>query len=134
MRFAKTIEFDVQTDGELRVQSQRKRVEVRLQQRARRPRLSAKGVQNEEIEVELGLDRGEVALWRERFLGRGRHRRTAQGCPAFCPPHRDVGDGVAHRACLAARVRAGLARLGAAQVEALLRWANREPKSKEQNS
>jgi hypothetical protein len=46
MRVAKTIEVDAQTERELRVLSQRKRIEVRLQQRARIVLLAAKGVQN----------------------------------------------------------------------------------------
>ena len=45
MRVAKTIELDVQTERELRVLSQRKRIEVRLQQRARIVLLAAKGMQ-----------------------------------------------------------------------------------------
>lgn len=45
MRAAKTIELDAQTDRELRVLSQRKRIEVRLQQIARIVLLAAKGMQ-----------------------------------------------------------------------------------------
>ena len=71
MRVAKTIELDVQTERELRVLSQRKRIEVRLQQRARIVLLAAKGMQNKEIAVEVGLDRRQVALWRERFVDGG---------------------------------------------------------------
>ncbi|MCZ8158457.1 MAG: helix-turn-helix domain-containing protein, partial [Rhizobiaceae bacterium] len=61
MRVAKTIELDEQTDRELRVLSQRKRIEVRLQQRARIVLLAAKGKQNKEIAAEVGLDRRQVA-------------------------------------------------------------------------
>ena len=68
MRVAKTIELDAQTERELRVLSQRKRIEVRLQQRACIVLLAAKGMQNKDIAVEVGLDRRQVALWRERFL------------------------------------------------------------------
>jgi transposase len=71
MRVAKTIELDAQTDRELRVLSQRKRIEVRLQQRARIVLLAAKGLQNKEIAVEVGLDRRQVALWRARFIEGG---------------------------------------------------------------
>ena len=42
MRVAKRIELDAQTQRELRVLSQRKRIEVRLQQRARIVLLAAK--------------------------------------------------------------------------------------------
>ena len=41
MRVAKTIELDAQAERELRVLSQRKRIEVRLQQRARMVLLAA---------------------------------------------------------------------------------------------
>ena len=71
MRVAKTIELDAQTDRELRVLSQRKRIEVRLQQRARIVLLAAKGMRNKEIALEVGLDRRQVALWRARFLEGG---------------------------------------------------------------
>jgi transposase len=71
MRVAKTIELDERTDRELRVLSQRKRIEVRLQQRARIVLLAAKGKQNKEIAAEVGLDRRQVALWRARFLEGG---------------------------------------------------------------
>ncbi|MBC7706170.1 MAG: helix-turn-helix domain-containing protein [Rhodoferax sp.] len=33
--------------------------------------LAAKGVQNKDIAVEAGLDRRQVALWRQRFLNGG---------------------------------------------------------------
>lgn len=71
MRVAKTIELDAQTERELRVLSQRKRIEVRLQQRARIVLLAATGMQNKDIAVEVGLDRRQVALWRVRFLEGG---------------------------------------------------------------
>ena len=71
MRVAKTIELDAQTHRELRVLSQRKRIEVRLQQRARIVLLAAKGLQNKDIAAEVGLDRRQVAMWRQRFLDGG---------------------------------------------------------------
>lgn len=71
MRVAKTIELDAQTERELRVLSQRKRIEVRLQQRARIVLLAAKGIQNKDIAADVGLDRRQVALWRARFLEGG---------------------------------------------------------------
>ena len=57
MRVAKTIELDAQTEHELRVLSKRKRIEVRLQQRARIVLLAAKGMQNKDIAVEIDLNR-----------------------------------------------------------------------------
>ena len=71
MRVAKTIELDAQTERELRALSQRKRIEVRLQQRARIVLLAAKGMRNKDIAADIGLDRRQVALWRARFLEGG---------------------------------------------------------------
>ena len=71
MRVAKAIELDEQTDRELRVLSKRRRIESRLRQRALVVLLAAKGWQNKEIAVKAGLDRRQVALWRQRFLDGG---------------------------------------------------------------
>ena len=71
MRVAETIELDEQTERELRVLAKGRRVEARLQQRALVIMLAAKGLQNKDIGVEVGLDRRQVALWRQRFLDGG---------------------------------------------------------------
>jgi len=71
MRVAKTIELDEHTERELRVLAKRRRVEVRLQQRARVILLAAQGWQNKDLAVEVGLDRRQVAMWRQRFLDGG---------------------------------------------------------------
>src|SRR5262245_6409256 len=71
MRVAKTIELDEDTERELRVLAKGRRVEARLHQRARIVLLAAQGMQNKDIAVEVGLDRRQVALWRERFLEGG---------------------------------------------------------------
>ena len=71
MRVAKTIGLDETTERELRVLAKRRTVEARLQQRARVVLLAAEGWQNKDIAVEVGLDRRQVALWRERFLAGG---------------------------------------------------------------
>lgn len=71
MRVAKTIELDEDTERELRVLAKRRTVEARLQQRALVVLLAAEGRQNKDIAVEAGLDRRQVALWRERFLNGG---------------------------------------------------------------
>jgi transposase len=71
MRVAKTIELDERSERELRVLAKRRRVEARLQQRALVVLLAAKGWQNKDIAVEAGLDRRQVALWRQRFLDGG---------------------------------------------------------------
>ena len=67
MRVAKKIELDAQTERQLRVLSQRRRIEARVQQRARVILLAAQGLQNKEIAAEVKLDRRQVALWRDRF-------------------------------------------------------------------
>ena len=71
MRVAKTIELDEHTERELRVLSKLRRVEARLQQRALVVLLAAKGLQNRDISAQAGLDRRQVALWRQRFLDGG---------------------------------------------------------------
>ena len=71
MRVAEKIELDAQADRELRILSKRRRVEARVQQRASVILLAAKGWQNKDIALEVGLDRRQVALWRRRFLGGG---------------------------------------------------------------
>ncbi len=71
MRVAKTIELDEHTERELRVLTKRRTVEARLQQRALVVLLAAEGRQNKDIAIEAGLDRRQVALWRQRFLAGG---------------------------------------------------------------
>jgi len=71
MRVVETIELDAVTERELRALSKRRRIEARLQQRARVILLAAQGWQNKEIAVEVDLDRRQVALWRRRFLEGG---------------------------------------------------------------
>ena len=71
MRVAEKIELDAVTERELRVLSKRRRVEARLQQRARVILLAARGLQNKDIAGEVALDLRQVALWRQRFLEGG---------------------------------------------------------------
>jgi len=71
MQVAKQIELEAQVERQLRILSRRRRIEARLQQRARIVLLAATGLQNKEIAVEVGLDRRQVALWRQWFLGGG---------------------------------------------------------------
>jgi transposase len=71
MRVAKRIELDAATEHELRVLSKRRRIEARLQQRARVILLAAQGWQNKDIADEVALDRRQVALWRQRFAAGG---------------------------------------------------------------
>jgi transposase len=67
MRVAETIELDGVTEHELSVLAKGRRIEARVQQRARIVLLAAQGWQNKDIAVEVGLDRRQVALWRSRF-------------------------------------------------------------------
>jgi transposase len=71
MRVADKIELNSQAERELRMLSQRRRVEARVQQRASVILLAAKGWQNKDIATEVRLDRRQVALWRRRFLDGG---------------------------------------------------------------
>ena len=71
MRVAKTIELDEHTERELRVLAKGRRVEARLQQRARVVLLAVEGMQNKDIAEEVDLDRRQVALWRQRFIAGG---------------------------------------------------------------
>ena len=71
MRVAETINLDAAAERELRLLSKRRRIEARLQQRARVILRAAQGWQNKDIAVEVGLDRRQVALWRGRFLQGG---------------------------------------------------------------
>ena len=71
MRVAKPVLLSAHDDRELRVLSKRKRIEARVQLRARIVLLAARGVQNMEIAAQLGTDRRVVARWRARFLSGG---------------------------------------------------------------
>jgi transposase len=71
VRVAKTIELDEHAERELRLLAKRRTVQARLQQRALVVLLAAEGWQNKDIAVKAGLDRRQVALWRQRFLGGG---------------------------------------------------------------
>lgn len=71
MRVADKIELDAQAERELRILSKRRRVEARVQQRASAILLAAQGWQNKDIAAEVKLDRRQVALWCQRFLGGG---------------------------------------------------------------
>ncbi|MGH8278411.1 MAG: IS630 family transposase, partial [Gammaproteobacteria bacterium] len=86
MRVAEAIKLDAQSAQELRVLAQRRRVEVRVQQRARVILLAGKGKQNKAIAAEVKLDRRQVAVWRRRFLEGGiaalRHDAARPGRPS----------------------------------------------------
>ncbi|MEJ8816205.1 helix-turn-helix domain-containing protein [Variovorax ureilyticus] len=69
MRIAPRIELDAAVQRELTALTRRGRVEARVQQRAKIVLLAAEGWQNKDIAVEVDLDRRQVAMWRQRFLG-----------------------------------------------------------------
>ncbi|WP_332748237.1 IS630 family transposase [Hydrogenophaga sp.] len=71
MRVAQAIEPDAKTTSELLTLSKGRRVEARVQQRARVILLAAQGWQNKDIAEEVKLDRRQVALWRRRFIEGG---------------------------------------------------------------
>jgi transposase len=71
MRVAKQIILDEQTERQLRVLARARRIEARVQQRARIVLLAAEGHQNKDIAIQVGLDRRQVALWRSRFAQGG---------------------------------------------------------------
>jgi hypothetical protein len=97
IRVANPIELDAQKDRELRVPSKRKRVEVRLQQRAHIALLAAKDMRYKEIVLEVGPDRCQMALWPTPVL-EGGIDGLKSGCAAvWSACRRDVGDGVARR-------------------------------------
>ena len=92
MRVAKTIELDEQTDRELRVLSQRKRIEVRLQQRARIVLLAAKGMQNKDIAQQLDVGRVQVSRWRKRYA-QSRLPGIERDLPRGAPPVKGMWPG-----------------------------------------
>ena len=71
MRVAEKIDLDASAQRQLRILSKRRRVEARVQQRARLILLAAQGWRNKDIAVAVGLDRRQVALWRQRFIDDG---------------------------------------------------------------
>ena len=71
MRVAEAIETDAKTERELRALSKGRRVQARVQQRARLILLAAQGWRNKDIAEEVKLDRRQVALWRRRFIEGG---------------------------------------------------------------
>ena len=71
MRVAERIELNASTDRELRILAKRRRVQARVQQRARVILLAAEGWRNKHIAVQVEFDRRQVALWRRRFIEGG---------------------------------------------------------------
>jgi transposase len=71
MRVAKPIQLSAADDRRLRILSNRKRVEARVQFRARVVLLAADGMSDKDIGEKLDADRRVAARWRARFLAEG---------------------------------------------------------------
>src|SRR5450631_1122653 len=71
MRVAKPVRLNVDDDRRLRILSNRKRVEARVQMRARIVLLAAAGMSDKDIAQKLLTDRRVAARWRARFLAAG---------------------------------------------------------------
>jgi transposase len=71
MRVAKPVELDADDDRRLRILSKRKRIEARVQMRARIVLLAGQGMSDKDIAAKLDIDRRVAARWRARFLGSG---------------------------------------------------------------
>jgi len=71
MRVAKPVELSADDDRRLRILSKRKRVEARVQMRARIVLMAADGMSDKDIAQKLDTDRRVAARWRARFLAAG---------------------------------------------------------------
>src|SRR3546814_7589855 len=71
MRVAKSVVLCAEDDQQLRILSKRKRVEARVQLRARIVLLAASGMSDKDIGRKLDTDRRVAARWRARFLEAG---------------------------------------------------------------
>ena len=71
MRVAKPVQLSADDDRRLRILSRRKRVEARVQMRARIVLLAADGMTDKDIALKLDSDRRVAARWRARFLAAG---------------------------------------------------------------
>jgi transposase len=71
MRVAKPVQLSADDDRRLRILSKRKRIEARVQMRARIVLLAADGLSDKDIACKLDTDRRVAARWRARFLAAG---------------------------------------------------------------
>jgi transposase len=71
MRVAKPVQLNADDDRRLRILCKRKRVEARVQMRARIVLLAAGGMSDKDIAGKLDTDRRVAARWRARFLAAG---------------------------------------------------------------
>ena len=88
------MELDAATERELCVLCKRRRIEARLQQRARVIVLAAQGLRNKDIAIEVDLE-SPAGRAVAQPLPAGRHRGTAAGCATLGPhAHSHVRVGV----------------------------------------
>jgi transposase len=71
MRVAKPVLLSADEDRCLRILSKRKRIEARVQMRARIVLLAGHGMSDKDIALKLDTDRRVAARWRARFLAAG---------------------------------------------------------------
>jgi transposase len=71
MRVAKPVPLSAEEDRCLRILSKRKRIEARIQMRARIVLLAGHGMSDKDIALKLDTDRRVAARWRARFLAAG---------------------------------------------------------------
>ena len=71
MRVAKPVKLSADDDRNLRILSKRKRIEARVQMRARIVLMAAHGMSDKDIAQQLDSDRRVAARWRARFLAAG---------------------------------------------------------------
>ena len=71
MRVAKPVPLSADDDRRLRILSKRKRIEARVQMRARIVLLAGDGMSDKDIALKLDTDRRVAARWRARFLAAG---------------------------------------------------------------
>ena len=71
MRVAKPVLLNAEDDRRLRILSKRKRIEARVQLRARIVLLAAAGMSDKDIAATLVTERRVAARWRARFLAAG---------------------------------------------------------------
>jgi transposase len=71
MRVAKAVQLSIDDDRRLRIFAKRKRIEARIQMRARIVLLASDAMSDKDIAAKLDTDRRVVARWRTRFLTAG---------------------------------------------------------------
>jgi transposase len=71
MRVARPVELSAEQNRNLRIHSKRKRIEARVQLRARIVLMAAAGVSDKDIALNLDTDRLVAARWRARVLAAG---------------------------------------------------------------